>query len=399
MLRIFLRLLETLSGARGRGIRLKRVFMRKVIPAKILVVRNDGLGDFILTLPIVSALRHQVPHARIYVLAARSLHSMAAFLPEIDGWITDPGCLLKRHRRGKSALRLKTEYTNLVREVSAYRFDLAVFCYAEQHSAALAKDAGIPYRVGPLRRIFFWKFNLWYFLPRRRTSQSEFQLNLKILRSLRLQNTFHFPRAELPALSQKPETGRYIVMHPYKRSGTALAWPIENFQALARHYSAEKRKVIVIGDRADAEFLHTYFGAIPQVKIHTELNLVQTAVLLRGAEHFFGNSSGPLHLAALVGTPHTGFYPQNRIASPRRWRTLPNKRAPRLTEHLLTTDFPVDCIGCRLSRCAFYPCTARIETAAAIRSVAAWRKTTRAPGTLAKPAARSRRPAQRPKKS
>jgi ADP-heptose:LPS heptosyltransferase len=387
---MLLRLLEILSGARRRLVRLRRIFLRKVIPPKILVIRNDGLGDFILTLPLISALREQIPHARIHVLASRSLHSMAAFLPEIDGWVTDPGCLLKRHRRGKSTLQLDTEYQNLVREVSAYRFDLAVFCYAAKYSARLAKDAGIPYRLGPLRRSFFHQFNLWYYIPRRKTGQSEFQLNLKILRSLRLANIFRFPRIALPALSQHVETGRYIVMHPYKRSGTALVWPMENFQALARHYSAEKRKVVVIGDREDAEVLHAWFGTIPQVKIQTELNLVQTAVLLRGAEHFFGNSSGPLHLAALVGTPHTGFYPQNKIAAPRRWRTLPNERTPRLSEHLLTTDFPVDCVGCRLEKCEYYPCTARIETSAAIRSVAAWQKT--APKRKArKPEMRKRR--------
>ncbi len=371
---MLLRLLEILSGARRRIVRLRRIFLRKVIPPKILLVRNDGLGDFILTLPIISALRAQLPHARIYVLAARSLHSMAAFLPEIDGWVTDPGCLLKRHRKGKSALQLDTEYQNLVREVSAYRFDLAIFCYAEKRSARLARDAGIPYRLGPLRRSFFTKFNLWYYIPRRKASQSEFQLNLKILRSLRLENKFRFPRAELPPLAEKLEASRYIVMHPYKRSGTALVWPIENFQALARHYSAQKRKVVVIGDRDDAEVLHAYFGAIPQVKIRTDLNLVQTAALLKGAEHFFGNSSGPLHLAALVGPPHPGFYPQNKTASPTRWRTLPTERTPRMADHLLTTHFPVDCIDCKLDRCAYYPCTARIETAAAIRAVDAWRK-------------------------
>jgi ADP-heptose:LPS heptosyltransferase len=396
---MFLRLLEILSGARRRLLRLRRVFLRKIIPPKILVVRNDGLGDFILTLPVISALREQIPHARIYVLAARNLHGLSALLPEIDGWVTDPGCLLKRHRRGKSTLQLKAEYENLVREVSAYRFDLALFCYAEKYSARLAQDAGIPYRLGPLRRAFFMKFNLWYYIPRRRTAQSEYQLNLKILRALRLDSLFRFPRTVLPQLSEKIETGRYIVMHPYKRSGTALVWPMENFQALARHYAAKRHRVIVIGDRDDAEVLRSYFGAIPNVKIRTDLSLVQTAVLLRCAEHFFGNSSGPLHLAALVRTPHTGFYPQNRTASPRRWRTLPNENTPALSEHLLATDFPVNCVTCRLQKCRYYPCTAHIEAEAAIRSVAAWRKLAYANKSLSAAKPKRRRPVRKRKKA
>lgn len=381
---MWLRLLEYLSGQRRRRVRLRRIFLRKIIPPKILIVRNDGMGDFILTLPIISAIKAEFPHARIHVLAARPLHSMSAFLPEIDGWVLDPGCLLSRHRAGKSSLEVSTQYTNLVREVSAYRFDLAIFSYAEKKSAALIRDAGIPYRLGPLRRSFFSKFNVWYYIPRQKTGQAEYQLNLKILRSLGLKAQFHFPRVEIPALTQKNPRGKYVVMHPFKRSGTALVWPMENFLSLARNLTSAGTRVIVVGDREDSEILHSYFGSIPLVEISTDLNLVQTAALIAGARHFFGNSSGPLHLAALVGTPHTGFYPQNKIAAPRRWRTLPLQYAPRLSEHLLSTDFPVDCVHCRLERCEYYPCTAAISVESAADSPAYWQKPQSAPPTLRK---------------
>lgn len=387
---MWLKILEYISGFRRRRLRLRRVFLRKVIPPKILIVRNDGMGDFILTLPIVSAIKQQIPNARVYVLAARPLHSMAAFLPEIDGWVLDPGCLLKRHSKNKSALQLKTEYTSLVREVAAYRFDLAIFSYAEKKSAALIQDAGIPYRLGPLRRSFFYKFNLWYYIPRQKTGQAEYQLNLKILRSLRLANHYRLPRVEIPELSTKPPKGRYIVMHAYKRSGTALVWPLENFQALARHYAAQKTRVIVVGDRDDHEILHSYFGAIPLTEIQTELNLVQTASLMRGARHVFGNSSGPLHLAALVGAPHTGFYPQNKIAAPRRWRTLPAPATPRLSEHLLSTDFPVNCVRCRLESCTYYPCTKSISVESAVASTRFWKRAAPSPVKPRKKTAKKR---------
>ncbi len=395
---MWLKVLAYFSGYRRRLVRLRRIFLRKVVPPKILIVRNDGLGDFILTLPIVASIKAQLPHARVYVLAARSLHSMASFLPEIDGWILDPGCLLKRHRRGKSKLQLETEYTNLMREIAAYRFDLAIFSYAEKTSARLIKSAGIPYRLGPLRRSFFHRFNLWYYIPRRKSLQAEFQLNLKILRSLRLANLFRFPRVELPELASPTDKGRYVVMHPYKRSGTALVWPLENFQSLARHYSAAKTKVIVVGDRDDSETLHAYFGSIPMVEIRCDLNLVQSAVLISGAKHFFGNSSGPLHLAALVKTPHTGFYPQNKSASPRRWRTLPFDDRIRISQHLLSTSLPVACVECRLSRCEFYPCTREITVETAINSTAFWKPQKKTAKVAPKPKGRRasrKKPAKR----
>jgi ADP-heptose:LPS heptosyltransferase len=386
---MWLKVLAYFSGYRRRLLRVRRAFLRKVIPPKILIVRNDGMGDFILTLPIISAIKAELPHARIYVLAARNLHSLGALLPEIDGWILDPGCLLRRHRKHKSAFQVKAEYMNLLREISAYRFDLAIFSYAESTSAALIKQAGVPYRLGPLRRSFFHKFNLWYHIPRRKSGQAEYQLNLKILRSLRLPNLYRFPRAEVPLLSQPPMEGKYIVMHPYKRSGTALVWPVEHFQALARHYSAQGIKVVVIGDREDAEILNSYFGLIPHVTLSCDLNLVQTAVLIANAQYFFGNSSGPLHLAALVQTPHTGFYPQNKIAAPRRWRTLPVPNSPRLSEYLLSTNLPVNCVACRLKRCEYFPCTSRLTVATAIESAKYWKPQVKIAGPkVAKPKAR-----------
>jgi len=371
---MWLRLLSYIAGHRHRRLKVRKIFRRKVIPPKILIVRNDGMGDFILTLPIISAIKAEFPHARIHVLAAKSLHAMAAFLPEIDGWVTDPGCLLKRHRKNKSSTQLDTEFTGLVREIAAYRFDLAIFAYAETKSVKLIRAAGIPYRLGPLRRSFFFKFNLWYYIPRQKSGQAEYQLNLKILRSLGLVPQFRFPRVEVPLLSKAAAAGRYIVMHPYKRSGTALTWPIENFQSLARHYSAKKTRVIVIGDQSDYETLLQYFGTIPFVNIRTDLNLVQTAALLKDSRHFFGNSSGPLHLAALVGAAHTGFFPQNKIAAPRRWRTLPLPGAPRMSQHLLATDFPVECVRCRLTRCEFFPCTGAISLETAVNSANFWQK-------------------------
>ena len=55
--------------------------------AKILVVRNDGLGDFVLTLPLVAALKQQLPGARIYALVNQHLQGLLPLLPDLEGMI------------------------------------------------------------------------------------------------------------------------------------------------------------------------------------------------------------------------------------------------------------------------------------------------------------------------
>ena len=362
-----LRLISLMLGNRRKLRKIRRLLSRKLNPAKILIVRNDGLGDFILTLPMVSAIKHEYPHAKIFVLARKSIHGLSPLLPEIDGWIIDSGCLLKRDIKGKNALQIKVEQETMLRELAAYRFDLAIFAYAEKQSAKLIEKSGIPLRVGPLRRSYFSRFNLWYNIPRKQSKRAEYQLNLQILHTLHLKTQQRIPQInQIPYSIEIPE--RTIMLHPYKRSGTALVWPVKNFQQLAKYFINQKFNIIVIGDHADYPYLQEHFSFSPKIAILSQLSFVQLAGLMRQCVHFFGNSSGPLHLAALLGLPHTGFFPQNNTASATRWRTLPVLTQISTRDHLLMTRFNIHCVQCILKKCEYYPCTEHITFDAAIKS-------------------------------
>jgi len=108
--------------------------------------------------------------------------------------------------------------------------------------------------------------------------------------------------------------------------------------------------------------LHQHFGEMGHVRIITGNSLADLAAMLGGASLFLGNSSGPLHLAALVGTPHIGFFPQNRVSSPDRWRTLPSPGAPLdHRQYLLSPDFPRRCVRCSGPRCPYFNCLEAID--------------------------------------
>ena len=74
---------------------------------KILLVRNDGLGDFVLTLPLVASLKAQLPTARIYGLVNHRLAGLMPLLPDFEGAILDQDVLLKRHHGVWSAAEVK----------------------------------------------------------------------------------------------------------------------------------------------------------------------------------------------------------------------------------------------------------------------------------------------------
>ncbi|MDH4249141.1 MAG: glycosyltransferase family 9 protein, partial [Deltaproteobacteria bacterium] len=334
----------------------------------VLVVRNDGLGDFILTLPLIAAIKAQRPKARVTVLASRAMLPLVEMLPDLDAALPDEGVLLKRHRERFSAAERKAREAELFQAVRDGGFDAALVVYAESATARLIHRAGIALRAGPLRP-FSWRFNAFFARSRKRSLHPEYTLNLGYLPLLGLEERFAQPRLRLAAV----EARRGVVLHPYKRNETALSWPLERFVDLSRRLAAGGEEVTVVGDPADTPILNSQFGGQARVTVRTDLTLAQLMGQLAATRLFVGNSSGPLHLAALAGAPHIGLFPRNRVSAPSRWRTLPVSGAPaNPARYLLSPEVPRECVVCERERCPHFNCMTRIGESALWEAMRGW---------------------------
>lgn len=356
--------------------------LSRIAAPKILLVRNDGLGDFLLTLPLAAALKAGLPGARVFALVNRHLSDLIPLLPDLEGAVLDDGVLLKRHRGLLPPEQKREKRAALLEEIRAHKFDLAVLPYSEAGSAALIHQAGIPLRAGSLRRPYFWRFNLFNLASRRGSHQAEYELNLTYLRTLGLPGGYVAPALDLSGAPAGP----YVVLHPYKRNATALSWPMAEFQRLAGTFMEWGLEVVVVGDVMDGPVLKSAFGggetgggqtggrqAGRGPRLEVGLSLSALAERIAGARLFVGNSSGPLHLAGLLGTPHVGLFPQSRVGSPGRWRTLPVAGAPReAAVYLLSPDFPKNCVGCEMERCPHFNCVAAITQQQVRAAARAW---------------------------
>jgi len=79
------------------------------------------------------------------------------------------------------------------------------------------------------------------------------------------------------------------------------------------------------------------------------LSVTELAALIRRSALFVGNSTGPIHIAAALGTPVVGLYPQHTPMSARRWGPYTSRKI------LFTPDKPLtcsDCTGRRREPCA-----------------------------------------------
>jgi len=129
----------------------------------------------------------------------------------------------------------------------------------------------------------------------------------------------------------------------------AKDWGVENWCALLGRMAEAKpgRTLLLIGaaeESAASEFAATAWrerGGGPVVNLCGSLNPRQSAAALERAELFVGHDSGPMHLAAAVGTRCVAIFAARNI--PRQW--FPVGAQHRVLYHR------VDCWGCGLETC------------------------------------------------
>jgi ADP-heptose:LPS heptosyltransferase len=107
-----------------------------------------------------------------------------------------------------------------------------------------------------------------------------------------------------------------VALHP-GASDPRRRWPVQHFAELARACADGGRRVVVIGDAADAPLAREIVGragaatgrkAAPVTTLAGELDLGLLTAFLAGCAVVVGNDSGPRHLAQALGTPTVGLY-------------------------------------------------------------------------------------------
>lgn len=275
---------------------------------RILVVRDDRIGDLVLALPLIEALKSA--GAFVGVWASVYAAPLLAGDARVDVLLTD--------ERGVPDLRKP-------------RFDMALCLFARWDSAWALWRAGIPQRYGPSARPFSALFTRRLSLRRGQGWTHESDLNLAYAKALGLEGPFAEPGLQVPSEARREARawlrkhgpagpGPLLLLHPGSK-GSAQDWPIDRYAALGsalrQRYGA---RLLITGGPGDEPGVEACRRAIPGAKACcAQLALPAFAALLGEAALFVAGSTGPLHLAAAQGVPVLGFYPARRAMSPLRW--------------------------------------------------------------------------------
>lgn len=131
----------------------------------------------------------------------------------------------------------------------------------------------------------------------------------------------------------------YVVIHP----GSVMAtkrWDAERFGEIAATLAQQNFKVVVVAGPGEESFAGRAATKINGASIMLGLSIRELAEVIRGARLFIGNDSGPMHLAAAVGTPTIAVWGSS---DSRRWR-------PWAVDHCVVQN-PFECNPCPGYRC------------------------------------------------
>ncbi len=323
---------------------------------RVLCVRLDNMGDVLMTTPAIRAIRAARPSRRITLLGSPSGVRVAAHVPEIDATIRYEAPWVKNARTAESGTDVDRA---LVDVLAAHRFDAAVIFTAYSQSplasALVCRMAGIPLRLAHCRENPYLLLSDW--VPETEPAQQlrhevERQLDLVARfapRPAQLRLSFRVLAPDRAALDMKlcdagidPRATR-IVVHP-GASAPSRRWPAAHYaQALRALAQRQSRHIVLSGDASEAALVADIRAqAGNPARVHDlsgRLTLGELGALLEGADLLVANNTGPVHVAAALGTPVVDLYAL----------TNPQHAPWRVPARVLNRDVP--CRSCYKSVC------------------------------------------------
>ena len=285
---------------------------------KIAVLRANALGDFIFALPALEALRAAYPRAEI-VLLAKKWHATflegrpgpvdrVVVVPPCEGVSEEPATPSTRH-----SLECSAELEQFFEAMAQERFDLAIQIHGGgRYSNPFLLRLGARMNVGlktrdavPLDR---WVSYISY--------QPEILRYLEVVSlvgaaPIVLESRISVIEEDLlEAQSVVPESARPLVaLHP-GAGDPQRRWPTEKFAAVGDALAAVGAQIVVIGTTEEKQLVE---AVVTNMKAGAQnlcgrLSLGGLAGLLSRCRVLISNDSGPLHLAAAVGTATVGIY-------------------------------------------------------------------------------------------
>ena len=315
---------------------------------RVVVRGTNWVGDSVMTIPALRALRRVLPDANITLVIRPGTKGIFAEADFIDD-------ILVYDRKG--ALSVFPQ----IREWKRRKFDLAVLFQNAFEAALIPFFAGVPLRLGyatesrqallthPLR-LPDWRSSrheVFYYLylvtaleqmlfGRSTICESDPDAGIQISEARRVEAT------DLLRAYDVTEDDALVAICPGSINSRAKRWPAEAYAALADRLIDSRRKVLLVGskDEVDVSEEVTRRMRHQPVVLTGKTNLDQVTAVLSRADLIVTNDTGPAHIGAALGRPTIVIFgPTNPLT------TRPFSPVAEILRH------PPECAPCMLRDC------------------------------------------------
>jgi heptosyltransferase I len=283
-------------------------------PHNILVIDFGQLGDVVLSLPALRAIREKFPHARITVAVGKPGAPIVELSGYADATITVDRVALRDGWKVLSLFRIG----GIVKRVRRERFDFVIDLHSLSETNILGFLSGAPKRLYARRpgRSIDVLANFRPKPPVEDNSDAKHAIDryLDVLIPLGIKNAPRIPRLKTRAeddasieqmlKKEKAEAGAPLVGlfpgagHPSRR------WPLERFVELANRLVRDDAvRIVLFAGPEERALVKEMRAKFPRSTIiFDRLTVPQLASALLRLSVFVTNDTGPMHIATAVGS-------------------------------------------------------------------------------------------------
>ena len=325
-------------------------------PKNILIVRNDRIGDVVLSLPLAGLIKKHYPDCKVTFLLRNYTKDIANDHPSIDDVI------ILKEDNGRIPV-----WKN-VNQLKKGSFDASIIVYPTFITALIIFLARVKFRVGSGYRWYSFLFNKKVFEHRKYAEKHELEYNVNLLKVFGIEENIstknvlfdiHINKTSMDRVDKiLTDSGvefekKIIIVHPGS-GGSAIDLPIGKFSELVKNLSLPNDvNIIITGNENEKNICRKIGANTNAIDLSGKFNLSEIICLISLSDIFISNSTGPIHIAAALGKSIVGFYPKIRACSPERWGPYTHKKV------IFTPE--IECSDCTREQCERLNCMNSID--------------------------------------
>ncbi len=322
---------------------------------RILVIKLRAVGDVLLSTIVTKNLRLAFPDAQIDYLTEP---------PSIDVLAGNP---FLNHVHVHD--RVSMTGVRLLRRIRSQRYDLVIDLFGNPRTALITRLSGARYRVGYRFRSRTYAYNIIAEPRGNRVHNTQFNLDaLEAIgvaiqdRNIYFQFTPDDSRYVDAFLFDAHVDDRLLIGVNTGGGWYTKRWGLDRYAELADRLVQQYGTSIVLtwgpGQLQDVEKIQSLMKQNAFIPPATTLK--QLGALLKRCTCVISNDSGPMHIAAAVGTPVLGIYGP----------TSPVLQGPFGGQHVTIAKEGLNCLGCNYTKCPIgHPCMLDLSVDAVMEGV------------------------------